>query len=695
MNVITNWLLLCILYTLGKSSSFEDLRVVTFDTTGAHSNLLPTSRAISNIDATPNCSEISGNYVEGKTMKAQLLRLIQEPEIPVYHCRVRWSMTTKRCKGYFWKYASTGKVLFYDQYLEVPRQACVDLITKGTAPVMIDDKYPVQIQASLFESTTQLHIISGEEYPDGTCNGGNLNVLGNKERSQIFTVETNTDIGVLSGHYLPHQDQIIIPGGPRIRVSQTGFHSDNMHGQHYYNISDIPKDSCDFHRSISVGNLTIYEPNSQELDLQKVLNFETHDNLSLTVLLHEETTICGRLSYITSEPNLFITPLRNKDLELNVQNEIRSISVEEVSKLDELNARISTLTLKLSMKVETDINALVGKVCTARLESLKNHYNLLAIYGGGPGLSLGSGQPGVEIINQGAVSFLVFGVKMIAKLRKHEDTCCEQLPVTILDSEHKHTNVFIDPRTSIIMPFCTPRACNAAMPFYYRTITVSEDQQETVVWLCTRGSPEIVTCQEPPLILDVMSKKFKSKIQELISRDINRATIYSPELIHQHHVAKLTGLAREAIIARTAHQFTQQYGNQLPNLVSSHSAGSGMINLKDEILSGVGNYYHSYIQAGYFVGGTILAVISLIVIYKIWIYSLKLTSGEETKKFGFDLGSKRQIKAIRRDFGNIEEELVQLKGVRARELEESCKVADYVSSLAERISEVECKNRKE
>ena len=57
-----------------------------------------------------------------------------------------------------------------------------------------------------------------------------------------------------------------------------------MHGQHYYNISDIPKDSCDFHRSISVGNLTIYEPNSQELDLQKVLNFETHDNLSLTAI---------------------------------------------------------------------------------------------------------------------------------------------------------------------------------------------------------------------------------------------------------------------------------------------------------------------------------------------------------------------------------------------------------------------------
>ena len=688
MNHICLTLLFCLQYFLISHAAFENLKIVGYDTTGIHSKLLPYSRAISNVDVTPNCSAISGNYQMERTGRAQLLKLIKEPEILVTYCKVKWTMTTKRCDGFPWKYVSPGKTLFYDRFLEIPEQSCRDLITKGATVVNITG-IPLHIKGNLGETTNQQHNIAGHEGKDGYCIPTTLTILGENEDKQVFKVTTATSIGISSGHYIPHLDQIIVAGGPRIKVNKKGSFCDSIYGQYYYNASQLPKDNCDHHRSIALGNLTIYEPTSSELDLQKVLNFETKNNLSLTVLLHEETTICGRLSFITSEPNIFITPLREKDQQINNKSRIKNISLQEVSRLDELNARISTLTLKMSMKMDIDINSIISQVCEARLESLKNYYNLLALHDGSTGLSLGSNQPGVEVINQGAVSFLIFGIKMEAKLRRNPGSCCEELPISVVNSKHNRSDVFLDPRTSVIMPFCTPRSCDAAMPYYYRVIENSANHSDSVIWLCTRGSPEVVTCDEPPLKKDVMSKKFKSKIQELMSRDFNKATIHSPELIHQHHIAKISGLAKETILAKTAQELIQIHGTQLPSIIGLHTSASGITELQEKVLSGFGSYFHDYIKAGYYAVGLILTLLVLAAMYKLWILLLKFSSAHKTKRFGFNLGSKRQLKAMRKNLGAMEEELVELKQYRSKETVENERIAKFVDELANRLSKVE------
>ena len=673
--------------TIASITKLDEIPVTAFDTLGIFSHRLPEAKAISNIARKQNCSEISMEYRKIRTEKAQLLKLIREPQVYLYHCKVRWSLQTKTCSGFIWKSQTPGKTFFWEKYLSIPKEACLQLINRRTANIVFGESR-LQLNASMREVVHQEHIIAGEENSDGSCTAGTLYVNRVRETKQIFKILTSTYIDTVQGNFVPGKDVIMVRGGPRINVNEVGYYNDSTIGMYIYNTSQIPKNNCDLYRSIAIGNLSTYTLPDRDEATQVIMNFESRNNLSVTLLQHNKVTICGREAYTTSEALIHLMPLREKDHKVNITEIPKDIMASEIDPFDELSAKLQTIALKISIKINSNIRDIINEICETRRDALRNHYNVLATQAGN-GLSLGNGDVGVELINKGAVSFLIFGIPMKATLRQYS-SCCLELPIRLSDASFNQTDVFMDARNSIIRPYCTPRSCKGLRPYYYKTSTYNEaTYEEKVTWYCTKNSETIISCQEPTEKISLMSNHFKEKIKLDSLTDLTRPALHDPEKLHEHFLSQLPSLAEKSFIAQTAQNLVQQSNIELPMVITHDVDTDEFEFLQAKILSGFGSHFNYYI----YVGKVICSIIGFIIIislsYKMWIIILRALPGKTNKKYGFNLGNTRELSIIKGNMDDIEKELSTLKESQAKEQDDGNQVAGFISKLAARLTKLE------
>ena len=122
---------------------------------------------------------------------------------------------------------------------------------------------------------------------------------------------------------------------------------------------------------------------------------------------------------------------------------------------------------------------------------------------------------GVEISNQGVVTYLTYGVPLKANVRDI-DECCMQLPIVLSLDNGMRKNVFADPITSVIQPYCTRRVCNKAEPYVYRVEHIRAGGNE-IGYLCSKGQPSIEMCDNFPGKLSIRIGKITSATSKLMS----------------------------------------------------------------------------------------------------------------------------------------------------------------------------------
>lgn len=242
----------------------------------------------------------------------------------------------------------------------------------------------------------------------------------------------------------------------------------------------------------------------------------------MTVTIEGNATICGHPGYRTSQENYYLVFYpESSQPSLITEEDIRDISVYKIDDTDILKNRMTTMILGLTLKLQSDFVATIRSICKTKEESLKNYLSMLGQGHGKSAGKLSNMTDGVEIMNFGAVSYLVSG-QMMAVSVHHHNTCYEELPITIPYAANNETEVFMDPRTMIIRPYCTQRVCDPIFPYYYYVkLRNNSDIGGTPTFLCTTGTPHLGPCETPPLKIEAMAGPLDLQISRMIYTPMN------------------------------------------------------------------------------------------------------------------------------------------------------------------------------
>ena len=643
----------------------RELTLIGYDTSGGYSKELPASRAISNVEDKGNCSETISAYQSVVSGRGKLLQAIQEPKISLKHCQIQYQVVILDCATRKRDVQLNGGVSEY-QTLAVEKDTCNRLYDGEYVNITIDEMFYLGLESTLGETKKQVHEVMGTSQ-SGTCNGVRKSFRGKAYNNVVFEIHTETYIEMAAAVFSQETQEIIIPNKLRFHPNDQEAQIDVISGTYIYNSQDIPKKECDYYKVILTGELTMHTPREEKDNLETIITIQSKENVKITLMKIGEIEVCGQKLYSTSESRMFIVP----EQEITSPSPFSEIELPDVDELNDLRGRVSSISLVMSMKVSDDFRKAFKSICESRQEALHSYFNMMADNQGRTTSTFGRLPQGVEVMNSGAASFLIHGTPLKLKLRSYPDQCCKELPVAVLVSNGGNSSAFMDPRNSIIRPYCSPRPCNSFLPYYYKVnyipksvLTDSEDvsmeerEHSKDIWFMTEGTPHVVTCSEPPKELSVMDKTFHSQIEDIMKKESARQVIHDPAKLASQRLAVLVGAARESIMASTAQKVTKLAPGKLPYIMTHHVKDLGMEKLQSTILNGFVDHHWNEISMIILVMSCIFALLVIYSSYKGWICCLRLKkSSKKVRRYGFHLGNTKEIELLKHQNQELEERL--------------------------------------
>ena len=110
----------------------------------------------------------------------------------------------------------------------------------------------------------------------------------------------------------------------------------------------------------------------------------------------------------------------------------------------------------------------------------------------------------------------------------------------------------MDPRTRVIRPLCTKRVCDPAFPYYYNVeLHDRGSDNETSVYYCTEGTPEVKPCSQQPIEMEPMSNNLETQLANFTNL---QPQIYNETIMRQYKISQILrrvsqSLQAEAMVA--------------------------------------------------------------------------------------------------------------------------------------------------
>ena len=528
--------------------------LTVYDVDGGYSEKTPTSKSFSNTEI-GSCEHIDTAYDSDKSSKIQVIKMIEYPYIKMTECILKLTFRSGPCvKGKL----HAGTTSKYKEIQYVNEKLCGKWKNNSTGSIRL---FPEGDGRSVFvdDIAAKAHFISrevqiiGASDPEGKCAGPED---WDGAKSVVVSVIIETRRRRIYGRYIPERNSIVVEGGelPMDLYKNGSIHSDAL-GTFHFNKSEVPANECQHYRTVFAGHGIVRSPKDNQSKMSPIASVLSPGKKPLiTVIMEKKIQLCGYPAYSTNLEGFYLALYNQTEGVIPTKNIFshKDIQHYEIEPLDNINNKINTLFLGLSMVLQSDFATTARAICEAKRMSILNYLSLLGHrYGRAPG-RVGNESVGIEVLNYGSVTYVIQGFPLSAQVRNYT-FCCEELPVTIA-SKKNITEVFIDPRTKVIRPYCTKRVCDEAFPYYYQ-VEMYDQMKENLErkYLCTLGTPEIVDCPETPFKIEVMSASLESQLTDF-TVDM-KPKIYEDEELRKHHLNQLLYGASKSFSADVAHSF--------------------------------------------------------------------------------------------------------------------------------------------
>ena len=536
------------------SFSLDKPWITVYDVDGSYSKKNITSKGFSNTEI-QGCERIESAYGTVNQSNIQLIKMLQYPHIRMTQCTIIISILNTNCDG--WTYPSD--VSKFKEVQRVNRVVCDKWKNGGTAdltlrPVKGGRKVKIKNVVGKSHFVVKRHRIIGVNRGNGKCfNEEHWDGVDNA----IVVAELTTRRREIFGRYLPKKKSILVEGGelPLDLYKNGSIHSDVL-GTFHFDWDDLPKNKCDHLRTVIAGEGMIYQPNNGSKVAPIASIIAPAGKPLVTVVMEEEIPMCGGTLFSTNLDGFYISLYNDTHGIIPTEN-LTDIKEYEIDKMDVLHNKINTLVLNLGLALQADFATTVQALCETKQLSALNYLSLLGHkYGRAPG-RVGNETAGIEVLNYGSVTYLVQGAPVSAQVRSH-DYCCEEIPILLPGRGKNNTELYADPRSKIIRPYCTKRVCDEAFPYYYfvstRNVSKNSSEEFENKYLCTTGTPEIVECPIQPMKIEIMSAPLESQLDDFANL---QPKLHSDEAMQKHHLNQLLYGASKSINADIAHSFVK------------------------------------------------------------------------------------------------------------------------------------------
>ena len=643
--MIMQYLLLMLAVAYAKVISVQDETIQVYDTEGSYSGSIPASIGISNTDIEQCRTE---NITQNSTkVYAKLLKFDGKPKTSVLHCSLRVEGSTFYCgNDGAYTYIYPGKPI-KPQWMLISRDECQRLVLGEKIRVRYEYgslKGHLNITTRRRGINTIAETVLGKRFNNGACIGGALVDDDAKLHSNmIYDIRIEAITRYVEAEYSLDSNTLTIPGEIQMEPHASGTTVDQDLGQFFYNISHLPRSKCDQYSKIWSGPAEILEP---RVTNESVIIFrDSKGHIRISVALRSAINICTSMGYTTQEKGIMVLLLNKTNQALVFKN----TTSQEFTRYDTIKTRFSTMYFDLSLSLQKDFRTTLYQICEARKLLLLHH---LSTVGTGVNTALidpNDAPPGVETLARGAITYVLVGSPLRAKVR-NIDHCCNELAIQIRLKNGSVIDTFADPRTSIIKPYCTYRVCDGGFPYMYQLRVINETSPDVQhKYICTGSSPELIECQKRPLKMNPALTNVDLEVDQLLQSHRANPEINVTEAIKLHHKAILVDYAEETIVANTAYDFVRNNPVKLARIVSDAEDTPVYQTFIGKILGSVVAQMSE-------IWGTLLKIFSVIVsglvFWKVGRRLLICVAKRVThdtldiKKYGMELGSSRVFKNL-------------------------------------------------
>ena len=674
-----------------RADFMEDTIIRVYDTDGFLSQSVPRHVGISNME-TQNCKDIEALYDVQETHQVQVVKKVDYPVVVLQYCNVKVRPALIFC-GHdgIYRYQYPG-VELKERQIRITRSQCGQLI--NDEPVVLQYEHGslrgnITIEGGSKVQTSIRKTILGERYVDGDCKGGILvDGKDHLHKNVIYDVEVTLRTDNITGTY--SNGVIRVKDLVSFKAETHGNFVSSKLGQIFYNFDDMPTTECNYYKRLNSGKAIVHKAR-QTPEYQDIISVMETDNSSMvTLLLDQDIEICGRKGYSTNEEGLFVVidELKGKGKPL-----IPDISSYDFSENDVINSRITTMFLDLGKKLRKDFHSTLQEICISRKAAV---INAVSSYGQQGNTGLLDTHIGVEVITQGAVSYMVWGNPLPAKIRQNNQ-CCIEMPIMVQSSDGTAVPTYMDPRTSVIRPYCTRRACDPSLPYTYhvKVYKSARDAEGESQYFCTRSTPEITKCEDRPLVFPIMNQNITMEVDSMLSKKTINPRLVSKETLKAHHDFMLTRGAQWSIMADTAKDFVDDSPDILSKVVSDSSTSDTFLTFKTSLFQSLAPYFSRlWTDIMTIVAGILVFLVVLAIVHRLIIMGLKRMTHLElpTRELGFSLGGKRIVKHMDKRHENLEEELRKLTTENLRNEAKWNRVMDKIDNVRDRLVTIEEEN---
>ena len=222
--------------------------------------------------------------------------------------------------------------------VELTKTQCEDIQSIGRTTVNLDT-----LQIQIGPGINRIGVTKGARYlkgrikSDSHCEAANFRIFKKDYKQNILKMEYHLNSYITSGKYIPDTKHIAISG---IQVpAEKEISQDAILGTIIPNITQVPKDECEHMRNIYIGTAKLHSPRDEEsLEIMPIVSFKTNEQSGAMALI-QKTTICRRAVFQTTDPNIYVNIIEDKELTISHRILAKNISVEEMFMLTNINCK--------------------------------------------------------------------------------------------------------------------------------------------------------------------------------------------------------------------------------------------------------------------------------------------------------------------------------------------------------------------
>ena len=689
--IIIQCFVLASLISCARSNFMQNDRIQVYDTEGSYSGFIPASVGISNTDI-EQCRSESATQTKTQ-VQAKLLKFDKKPKIPVLHCSLKIEGSTLYCgTDGAYTYTYPGKPI-EPQWMHITRDQCNQLVHgKQIAVNYVYGSLKGQLNITTRRRgvNTISKTVLGQRYNNGACIGGAM--VDNNDQlysRMIYDIKIEAMSRQIEAEYSPQSGLLTIPGEVHLTPMTSGVTSDRDLGQFFYNASHLPNDTCQQYKELWSGSAEIMKPKGTTEDIIIFRDPKGHIKVSLS--MREKVQICNLTGFETQEEGISVLIL-NKS---TIAPKFERATTLEYTREDRVNTRFSTLYFDLSLSLQKDFRTTLFQICEARKLLLLHHLSTISAGFNTAIIDPSNAPSGVETLVRGAMTYVLAGNPMTAKIREHRH-CCNELAITLTLGNGTSINVFADPRTSVIKPYCTFRICDRSFPYVYQIRVINTTSSSiSHKQVCTEDSPRLMECRNRPLNMDPAVPQVELEVDQMMQSQRVNPKITVPEAIKAHHMAILVDHAEETIIANTAFDFVGNNPVQLAKIVSDAENTPVYRTFTDKLVGSVASHISSIWESLLtLLGGLTTMALITIIIYRLCVCVLKRVTHStlDIKKYGIQLGESRVFKNLSATQRGVELDVERIEQDRLRTDAKVDKAFELLDGLKERLSNQEARD---